>query len=242
MRQFCSSSVEALQCGTIEKLLTDAQQQCQTTGTPAIAYQVPLLVDKEDSLQRGLLGPQTPKDALRCLKQAPMLEDLARWSHWDLVYAPYLGDLGKFLATYARDSVYALELSPGQLVRIEATSSVADFVKALKDTDAVKTAGHLVTMVVRGGSVHTIPTQLLANHVRTKLEELATRTTSGDDALGGHSLTAQFIFLCLIRIPFQICHFLASEVRQKVQHTVCMGLHRLTYKCIDTSMCSFVSG
>ena len=217
MWQFCSSSVEALQCGTVEKLLTDALQQRQTTGTPAIAYQVPLLVDKEDSqsiLQHGLLGPQTPNDALCCLKQAPMLEDLAYWSHWDLVYAPYLGDLGKFLTTHARDSVYALELSPGRLVRIEATSSVAEFVKAVKDTNPVKTAGHLVTMVVRGGNVHTIPTQLLANHVRTKLEELATRSTGGDDALGGHSLIAQFIFSCLIRIPFQICRFLASEVRQ----------------------------
>ena len=193
--------------------MIDASQQQQSSDTPVVAYQVPLLVDRKDihSLAKGdLLGPKSPNDALLCLKQAPLLEDLASWSHWDLVFAPYLGDIAVFLNSHCKGSVYALELSPGRLVRIESSSSVADFVEAVKDADAVRTAGHLVTMVVRSGNVHDIPKQLLAKHVQTKLEELMAASTNNDP-----NVAACFMLSCLVRIPLHICQFLASEVNFK---------------------------
>lgn len=202
----------ALQCGTIEKLIIDARQEHPSSDIPVVAYQIPLLVDRKDShsLAKGdILGPKTPNDALLYLKQAPLLEDLASWSHWDLVFASSLGDITMFLNTHAKGSVYALELSPGRLVRIESSSSVADFVKAVKDANAIEAAGHLVTMVVRGGNVHDIPKQLLANYIQSKLEELVAASTSFEHS----NVAALFIFSCLIRIPLHICQFLAPEVK-----------------------------
>ena len=220
VQQFSTPSVAALQCGTIEKLMIDASQQQQSSDTPVVAYQVPLLIDRKDIhslVKRNILGPKTPKDALLCLEQAPLLEDLASWSHWDLVFAPYLGDIAVFLNTHCKGSVYALELSPGRLVRIESSSSVADFVEAVKDADAVRTAGHLVTMVVRSGNVHDIPKQLLANHIQAKLEkDLLTSSTNSDQ-----EMAASFIFSCLIRMPLHICQFLASEVNKSFARGTC---------------------
>ena len=205
-----TSSVAALQCGTIEKLIIDARQEHPSSDIPVVAYQT-LLVDRKlvTLSQRRLLGPKTPNDALLYLKQAPLLEDLASWSHWDLVFASSLGDITMFLNTHAKGSVYALELSPGRLVRIESSSSVADFVKAVKDANAIEAAGHLVTMVVRGGNVHDIPKQLLANYIQSKLEELVAASTSFEHS----NVAALFIFSCLIRIPLHICQFLAPEVK-----------------------------
>ena len=210
------TSVETLQCGTVEKLLTDAQQQCQSSDVPAVSFMTPLLLKGEDGehvlTQAGLLGPQTPSDALQCLKQAPLLEDLASWSHWELVFAPYLGELAGFLSTHAKGSVYALELFSGRLLRIEPDSSVPDFTRAVKATNPVDTAGHLVSMVAKAGSVHEVPTQLLANHVKTKLEELATSTSSGGEQPEDYDAAVHFVFSCLTRIPLQMCRILAPEV------------------------------
>lgn len=46
------------------------------------------------------MGHQTKEKALSCLQQCPLLEDLADWSHWDLVFKPQLGDLNDFLVKY----------------------------------------------------------------------------------------------------------------------------------------------
>ena len=46
VQQFNTPSVAGLQCGTIEKLMIDAQSgQQQSSDTPVVAYQVPLLID-----------------------------------------------------------------------------------------------------------------------------------------------------------------------------------------------------
>ena len=47
--------------------------------------------------QVGLLGTQSLERALGCLNSAPLLEDLAEWTHWDVVFEPEHGDLKSFI-------------------------------------------------------------------------------------------------------------------------------------------------
>lgn len=46
------------------------------------------------------MGHQTKERALACLQNCPLLEDLADWSHWDLVFQPELGPLKDFVQKY----------------------------------------------------------------------------------------------------------------------------------------------
>lgn len=45
----------------------------------------------------GLLGPVTREQAMSSLVSAPLLEDLAEWSQWELVFQPQLGPLKDFI-------------------------------------------------------------------------------------------------------------------------------------------------
>ena len=44
-----------------------------------------------------MFGSQRVDSALLCLQSAPLLEDLAEWSHWTMVFEPEHGDLKAFL-------------------------------------------------------------------------------------------------------------------------------------------------
>lgn len=202
IRQFQVTSIEHLQCGNVDKLINDAGQQSQKSSA-TITYQLPLL-DQQQTSQAGVLGVQTPHDALECLKKAPLLVDLANWSHWELVYAPHLGSLSQFLIEHCNGIVHALEVAPGRLFRVALNTSVSEFIKALNSTDHVGTAGHLASLVVKSGSVSDVPVQMLATHVRTKLEQLITEQNQ--------DTVVQFIFLCLIQLPLLMCQLLAPEV------------------------------
>ena len=69
-RQFGVSSVQELGCGSVDKLLSDASQASQSVPSPTIFFALPLLLNqsKKDhpGFREGVLGPQTPRDALKC--------------------------------------------------------------------------------------------------------------------------------------------------------------------------------
>jgi len=50
----------------------------------------------------GLLGHVTRENALVCLQNCPLLEDLAAWSHWSDVFQPVLKDLKDFVEKHGR--------------------------------------------------------------------------------------------------------------------------------------------
>lgn len=208
-------SVQELGCGSVDKLLSDASQIYQSVS-PSLHFELPLLLNQlgQDHIgfKEGVLGPQTPRDALWCLQQAPLLEDLASWSHWDSVYAPSLGSLSEFLLSLPadhRDSLHALEVAPSVLLKVCPSSTTQDFIGAVRTLDAINTAGHLVSMAVKAGSAHQMPMQLLAKQIQSKLEEMV--TTAKDKQDGGES-PAHFVFCCIVRIPVKLCAVLGKEV------------------------------
>ena len=221
--QFGVNSFEDLSCGSVHKIISESQDSQQVAQTSSINYLYPLLLNGGTNLQDpkqgvGILGHQSKEDALSCLQRAPLLEDLKQWSHWELVYRPQHGPLETFLQrvldSKPNSAVHALEVAPGQLIRIDPNSSPSDFINSLSSgcPDPINTAGHLVSLIVKRGCIQDISPQLLASHVTTCLEKMATSNVSGEQEASNE--VAQFVYRVLVRIPFKICQLLASEVSE----------------------------
>lgn len=229
--------MDQIHCGSIEKLISDVTVQEKKGAGMAtqrhVTHLAPLLVNganNGDAYKQwscpsvGVLGHKTCEDAISCLQRVPLLEDLSRWSHWDLVFKPQHGQLAEFIEKEGPHSgLHALELTPGTLLRVDPKASHQKFLQALEANDPVNTAGQLVSIVVQQGSIHEVSMQLLGNHVQTILEKLVSDSVqSREGSVDGTLLATQFIFHCLIQIPHKICHFLSKEVR----------VHLHTYMCI----------
>lgn len=192
-----------------------AEYKGTSTERGAVVYLTPIVVNSEDNTSCsadvvGLLGNQTAQDALSCLKKAPLLEDLSEWSHWEIVFQPQLGNLSTFLTKISRldgDNMLALEISPGKLLKIDQNSSIKNFIVAVENLDAINASGHLVSVIVQRGNTNDISAQLLANHMLSSLEKQIVKSKTE-----GEQEVSLFIYKCLIRIPLQICKFIANEV------------------------------
>ena len=235
------TTVDQIHCGSIEKLISDVavreKAEVNTANKYCVTYLAPLLMNgandghmkvTERSCQSiGALGPKSATDAVACLKCAPLLEDLAGWSHWDLVFKPQHGELGDFIARVGpKNGLHALEISPGTLLRIDPDASHQKFLQALEANDPITTAGQLISIVIQQGSVHEVSMQLLGNHVQTSLDKLMCDSSRSDECSDDHSddrtVTAiQFIYRCLIRIPHNISYILAKEVCAQCHAVTC---------------------
>lgn len=219
--QFGIDSFEDLSCGSVHKIISESQNSQQVAKISAVNYLYPLLLNGGSSLQQpeqgvGILGHQSKEDALGCLQSAPLLEDLKQWSHWELVYQPEHGQLVRFLQemldSQTTSAVHALEIAPGQLIRIDPDVSLSDFIASLSSDlpDPIVVAGTLVSLIVKRGSIQDISPQLLASHVTTCLEKMSNGDLSAEQETSDQ--VAQFVYRVLIRIPFKLCQVLASEV------------------------------
>ncbi|XP_048869160.1 uncharacterized protein wu:fj29h11 isoform X2 [Brienomyrus brachyistius] len=158
----------------------------------------------------GLLGAVTREQAVSSLVSAPLLEDLAEWSQWELVFQPQLGSLKDFIESNSatNSELTALETKPGVLLRITTFTGDRLFSEAAEALDPVGTAGHLVSIVVADGLANA-PVALLANHMESSL---ATAVTREDDGTNSSTTVAKFILDCILRIPTRICKELLSQV------------------------------
>ena len=105
--------------------------------------------------------------------------------------------------------VCALQVAPSQLLRINADSTVSDFINALEFFDPIRASGHLVSLVVQRGGVKNISPQLLASHVTSLLEKML---ASSEESMSAVEKATKFVHDCLVRIPLRLCMNLANEV------------------------------
>ncbi|KAG9350267.1 hypothetical protein JZ751_026621 [Albula glossodonta] len=137
--------------GPLSTLVGYVQKQKQLSDTfeaSSVRYESPLFVkDSRGCAEEtvGLLGSVTHEDAMASLLSAPLLEDLAECS-----------------------GLAALEVRPGELLRITTSTSDKLFSEAVQALDPVGTAGHLVSIVVADGIANS-PGALLANHMESSL-------------------------------------------------------------------------
>ncbi|KAJ8413728.1 hypothetical protein AAFF_G00082350 [Aldrovandia affinis] len=171
------------------------KQLSDSFGASLVCYESPLFVkDSRGCADEtvGLLGPVGRDTAVASLASAPLLEDLAEWAEWELVFEPQHGPLKDFIERHCATS-----------------SGLAALERAL---DPVGTAGHLVSIVVADG-VANAPAALLANHMESSLAPAVTQEDlSGAEDLESYTRVAKFILDCLVRIPTRICKAFLQQV------------------------------
>ncbi|MCI4384121.1 hypothetical protein PGIGA_G00034980 [Pangasianodon gigas] len=205
--------------GKLRTLADFAKRQkelCDGASSSVVRYECPLLPkEPEDMLVEtvGLLGDVSREQAVASLLSAPLLEDLAEWSQWELVFQPNHGPLKHFVDKYCSNTdLLALEVSPGVLLRITSITGDKFFSEAAQALDPAGTAGHLVSIVVADGISNT-PTALLANHMESSLAAAAAREdpSLGEDGCS-FSTVAKFVLECVTRMPTRICRELLQQV------------------------------
>ena len=245
--------VEDLSLGSISKIVQRAKSQPRVTAVvsatgqtfPRVSYQSALLCGStqlESTAKRatyskgsrvGILGWQTAERALQCLLTCPILGDLAKWSHWDDVFAPNLGTLREFITIKAAKvsvsgaaSLCALESEPEVYLRVDPDSSVDSLDEATSKGEARTAAGHLVSLVIQNGNVSTAPLALVASHMRTALDKLAATAGMTDDSpeFGHQSNRAsendieqqpviQFALQLLVLLPHKLAIAIGRQVK-----------------------------
>ncbi|XP_041072786.1 protein NO VEIN [Carcharodon carcharias] len=235
--QFKVKDSKELGHGTLSNMVQMIEHQTKShsghnSPRSLVLYEATLYVEEssysniDSSGSVGLLGDLSKEQALSCLLNAPLLEDLAEWSQWEMVFEPQHGSLKDFIERHCSrkaahlslessavlNDLVALEVKPGILLRLTTETSPELFAQAVKLHDPVGTAGHLVSIVVADG-LRNAPLALLANHVETALAaigglEANILVTEGISS----SLSTRFILDCLIRIPVRLCKSLLQKV------------------------------
>ncbi|RXN00805.1 hypothetical protein EOD39_8678 [Acipenser ruthenus] len=224
--------------GSLATLVNIVQRQNKlhddnpSNQTSLVHYETALLIkDSRHSLAAtndavGLLGDVSRDTALACLLNTPLLEDLADWSQWELVFEPQHGDLKDFIernfgrkvtrlgdeSTAVLADLVALEVKPGVLLRVTTHTSAELFAEAAMALDPVGTAGHLVSLVIADG-IANAPLALLANLMETSLAAAGGQEEfSPIKEEASLNISAKFILDCLIKIPTRLCKSLLQQV------------------------------
>ncbi|XP_029102419.1 uncharacterized protein LOC108939853 isoform X1 [Scleropages formosus] len=162
----------------------------------------------------GLLGQVTVEQAVSSLLSAPLLEDLAEWSQWELVFQEQHGLLKHFIEKQSAThmELAALEVRPGVLLRITPSTGDRFFAEAAAALDPVSTAGHLVSIAVADGITNS-PVALLANHMESSLAAAVTQegVLQAEDT-DSFQTVAKFVLDCMLRIPTRIGKALLPQV------------------------------
>ncbi|XP_053402751.1 uncharacterized protein LOC123550539 [Mercenaria mercenaria] len=234
-KQYSVKEVRHLGYGNITRLLSYADKHVRHIyGECTVLYESSLVpsagLNSNSGSKVGILGHQTRDAAKICLHNCPLLENMADWSQWGLVFEPELGKLKDFVQKYggvttktleggklATFDFLALELKPGEYIKVVSTTSPEHVATALENRDISATSGHLVSMAVAYKGVESMPLALLSGHVKTALllmhaEDPSTDARTGKTSDPDHHKAAMFVLQCLLRIPTKICVSLANQI------------------------------
>ncbi|XP_065060085.1 uncharacterized protein LOC135687459 [Rhopilema esculentum] len=151
----------------------------------------------------GAIGHLTKQDAIRCLQSAPLLENLATWSCWNLVFEPQFGGLKSFVEN--TESVSAVETPTNQLLKISLDSSPDDLSCAINAGNPQETAGHVVSIIYARESISESPLIHMSNVVKSSL---ANRIAQDEESFS----VERFVLECILKIPVTFCCSLVNQV------------------------------
>uniref|UniRef100_UPI00398E4A41 uncharacterized protein isoform X2 n=1 Tax=Pristiophorus japonicus TaxID=55135 RepID=UPI00398E4A41 len=261
--QFRVKDSKELGHGTLSNMVKMVQRQTRSHSDhnnfrSLVLYEATLFVKEssycntDSSSSVGLLGALSEERALSCLLNAPLLEDLAEWSQWELVFEPQHGSLKDFIEQHCGkkaaqlsvessavlNDLIALEVKPGVMLRLTTDTCPELFAQAAKSRDPAGAAGHLVSIVTADG-LRNAPLALLANHVETALAAIGGSEVNFLETEGVSSnLSARFILDCLIRIPVRLCKSLLQKVFLEPFSRV-IGQSESKELLLQTANCSF---
>lgn len=113
----------------------------------------------------------TSKKAIEVLLRAPMLFDLSKWSHWDLLFAPFLGSLISWLMNEVNtEELLCLVARDGKVLRIDPSATLDSFLDAAVQGSSFQTAVNLLSLLSLVGGEKYVPLTLLKCHARRAFE------------------------------------------------------------------------
>ena len=172
-------------------------------------------VSKSVLFSSALLSPQnvnsssethiSSKDAIEVLLRAPMLKDLNKWSHWDVLFAPSLGPLTIWLlnATNTKE-LLCLVTRSGNVIRIDHTATVDSFLEASIRGCPFRTALNLISLFVLYGGEKNVHSSLLKCHTEKAFKVIMNNKDQSEDK-SEHNMgilnASKFVLECLAYLP-----------------------------------------
>ncbi|KAD5508904.1 hypothetical protein E3N88_16607 [Mikania micrantha] len=177
-----------------------------------ILFSAALLSQK--NVKCSLEAHVSSKNAIKVLLSAPMLTDLNRWSHWDVLFAPSLGPLSIWLSNQTdTQDLLCLVTRSGDVIRIDQTATVDSFLEALIQGSSFKAAVNLLSLFAFYGGEKNVPSSLLKCHAEKAFKVIVNSDLSRDknELNNGISSASKFILECLTNLPKEF-HCFATEL------------------------------
>ncbi|XP_028765904.1 uncharacterized protein LOC114723831 isoform X2 [Neltuma alba] len=134
-------------------------------------------------------GTLTSRNAIEILLRAPMLSDLSKWSHWDLMFAPSLGSLISWLLEANTKELLCLVAKDGKVMRLDPSASLDSFLEAAVQGYSFQTAVNLISLFCLFGGEKYVPLSLLKCHAHHAFEVMLRNTMENMEVSDGrHSL------------------------------------------------------
>ncbi|XP_033101248.1 protein NO VEIN-like [Anneissia japonica] len=240
---FQTTSTDTFGRGSLQRLILKAKSAQDDEEQNSITYEQALYTQTRmkhvSGSQFGVRGHQSLCNALLSLNSTPLLEDLADWSHWTLIFKPEYGELKGFIEKWSgaeipyepEDSqldepikIFALETQPGVLLKLASKTSPDDFKNAAINEDARLTAGHLVSILTRDG-IQNAPLVLLQNYFESALKAIFSKDIplvpgGPPEKTDADIKVASFVLDCLIVIPTKICHAVAEVMLKPLSEVI----------------------
>ncbi|KAI3791105.1 hypothetical protein L2E82_04710 [Cichorium intybus] len=143
------------------------------------------------------------KETIEVLLRAPMLLDLAAWSHWDIKFAPSLGPLvGWLLSDVTTKELLCLVTKDGKVLRIDHSATVDSFFEAFLHGSSFETSLKLLSLIGLYGGEQNLPLSLLRNHAKIAFEVILDKNDL--------KKAARFLLDCLGYLPKEFQSFAAE--------------------------------
>jgi hypothetical protein len=143
--------------------------------------------------------------ALRLLESAPLLADMASWTHWDAAFEAHLGGLQQFLAAHPEAGLACFDAGPHGLLRVSTAATPVFFQARLGAGDAAGAAAQLVSVVCLHDGVLRSPLSLLEHSAAAGFSQFALRA-------GGEVATAALAVAMIAAIPEGLRAVLADRI------------------------------
>ncbi|CAL0306413.1 unnamed protein product [Lupinus luteus] len=186
LRQFPSISFEVIGNGTLEDMLDTVGEHKSSVTAKCILFSATMIekyylgdslsneeknwseittVSSAISQNTRISEAAKTKNAIEVLLKAPMLSDLSKWSHWDLMFAPYLGSLISWLLNDVNaKELLCLVTRDGKVIRIDHSATLDSFLEAAVQGSSFKTAVNLLSLFSLAGGEKHVPLSLLKCH------------------------------------------------------------------------------
>ncbi|KAL4331696.1 hypothetical protein HN51_038485 [Arachis hypogaea] len=254
IRQFPSVNFDVMENGALEDFLGSIGEQKSSVTSKCVLFSAAIIQKYhfEDSLRDGdnLCKISTDnlqmiqktssetviaKKAIEVLLKAPMLSDLSKWSHWDFVFAPFLGSLTSWLLNDVNSKeLLCLVTKDGKVIRLDQLATLDSFLEAAVQGSSFQTAVNLLSLVSLVGGEKYAPLSLLKCHAQRAFEVMFRNSIENIEVSNGNVLQSDGA-VCKMKMLSEISTTKMTSEFNKQMHklsSVMSTLSRFILKCL----------